>query len=1336
MAFNSFNLFNFVKTKIFMKKYIYFFLFTLLSPLILKAQSVVISEYMNQSDTPEGEWTELIVVEDSVDMRGWKLRDNSDNESWRPGVTFKNIDLWLNVRKGTIIVINHRYSGLNLDLDPSDGYIEVTAADPNVFDIPADFESGGSGSLSINQKNDMIQLLDASGNNVYTLGHSQQSGSPWTDFQAINVGSKLMHNGQLANGASLRVFPGSDLSDYNAGFDQNRLYTVANNSSSKGQPNKRVASDPQSNYEFWQRLREPDWKTTNVPNNVEYFGNDVKISWGQLPSRKFSSYEGFMIVRIPLLEIGNYIEPVDSKIYQVGENIEGGSGKVVGDISFLIYLANEMSFIDKDFVVNAECNKSYIYKIYYYMFNKDHQIKDGYPESGRGRAYSYFSLTTSTIFKPLPEKPRITTKDNRTEYCEDEDFELTSSVTQSTENSLQWILDGNPIPGATTKTYKPTKSGQYVVKVTNNLSKCENISEILQISILPKPVAKLYQLTKQGKIPITKDTTYYVCKDDDPDFDFPVLEMEGGSRLEWYFNDKLKNEEINKNQTIAVQKGQYFGLVKNGECVDKTPNVYLEHIQYFFDIKPNPLFLDADDNPSGEVTITNYSNVDVVITDPLKFKVVNPAFSLVDVTFPLIIKKNQSIKIKINYQRTQNGKDETYILMVLDCFQAYRINLSGVKKAPGVAEVVAYPNETDFGVVPDCEINKLNKKITVKSIGTVPVKILNTKHSTNLSVVDSLPKILSENESLEFEVQVTNSTEGKYDEVIEIPYETIEKNPKQDTLKVNVKYIIVHPKLNYNSIATISIPTCSDSVLHEFEIENPTELPITITNNFQSSKVQIDYPPLPIYLKAKEKTKLRLIAVSNANDIINEKFNISPCNIDTAIIFQLEKRNISINIEQSQHDFGVIPFCANGMYPVKFNTKLNIKGGSVQLKEIKNLNNFKVNLNIDQIISDVFTVEFEYQGKNPGVFNDKIELVFDPCDLIIEIVLSGMSVKPEIEVDPILINFGNVGYSQEYSQSIKVNNKSPFPLDFTFQTNKPEFSSSEYKLKINSDQSGVIQISFKSDVPNTTFLDTLYIYTEPCAEIILKIPLRAKTLSNFSSGIISLDLPEIVSGYVGDIVSVQLTHKTTNLDLSTSGITELNYYFKYNGNQVYPNNLIPKNPNWKNIIETFVLTEESINNAKLKVKFKSKVEKNLDLDFDLELLMLQTNQLNNILKIDSIQVVAGGEISFELDSTKIQTLDNCRLNQRNIIIDNSEYIPRVEYKNDKINIEFHTPINGDVAINLYSSNGELLQNNNFNEVKYGTYQTQLDVSKYQSGVYFIEVRTPMGRFTKKIIIVR
>ena len=60
----------------------------------LHAQFVVISEYQNISAVPDGEYTELLVVADKIDLVGYTLRDNSGSGDWQGGVKFKDIPLW------------------------------------------------------------------------------------------------------------------------------------------------------------------------------------------------------------------------------------------------------------------------------------------------------------------------------------------------------------------------------------------------------------------------------------------------------------------------------------------------------------------------------------------------------------------------------------------------------------------------------------------------------------------------------------------------------------------------------------------------------------------------------------------------------------------------------------------------------------------------------------------------------------------------------------------------------------------------------------------------------------------------------------------------------------------------------------------------------------------------------------------------------------------------------------------------------------------------------------------------------------------------------------------
>ena len=138
------------------------------------AQFVVISEYQNISAIPEGEYTELLIVVDKVDLVGYTLRDNSGSGDWQGGIKFRDVPLWKNLRMGTVIVIGHRNIPASVigDQNPSDGSLVVGALDANLFDkVLYSTTDWNANALSIAQPYDMLQLLDPAGNPHYTLGH-------------------------------------------------------------------------------------------------------------------------------------------------------------------------------------------------------------------------------------------------------------------------------------------------------------------------------------------------------------------------------------------------------------------------------------------------------------------------------------------------------------------------------------------------------------------------------------------------------------------------------------------------------------------------------------------------------------------------------------------------------------------------------------------------------------------------------------------------------------------------------------------------------------------------------------------------------------------------------------------------------------------------------------------------------------------------------------------------------------------------------------------------------------------------------------------------------------
>ncbi|MCX8055512.1 MAG: hypothetical protein N3A67_07590, partial [Ignavibacteria bacterium] len=109
-----------------MKKNLYICLLILfVTSLNLSSQTkFLVSEYKNISGNTQGEWIELLVIEDNVSIVNYYLRDNSGDGLWMGGVRFKDVPLWRNLRKGTCILIYTRNtSGITNDIDAEDGFI-------------------------------------------------------------------------------------------------------------------------------------------------------------------------------------------------------------------------------------------------------------------------------------------------------------------------------------------------------------------------------------------------------------------------------------------------------------------------------------------------------------------------------------------------------------------------------------------------------------------------------------------------------------------------------------------------------------------------------------------------------------------------------------------------------------------------------------------------------------------------------------------------------------------------------------------------------------------------------------------------------------------------------------------------------------------------------------------------------------------------------------------------------------------------------------------------------------------------------------------------------------
>src|SRR5437867_6615302 len=80
-----------------------------------KTQPIIVNEVYNSSLSTD-EWVELLVVQDSLDLRNWSIRDYNGSGVAQAPLVCNNIPFWSVMRKGTVIVIG--LSGISSPEDP------------------------------------------------------------------------------------------------------------------------------------------------------------------------------------------------------------------------------------------------------------------------------------------------------------------------------------------------------------------------------------------------------------------------------------------------------------------------------------------------------------------------------------------------------------------------------------------------------------------------------------------------------------------------------------------------------------------------------------------------------------------------------------------------------------------------------------------------------------------------------------------------------------------------------------------------------------------------------------------------------------------------------------------------------------------------------------------------------------------------------------------------------------------------------------------------------------------------------------------------------------------
>lgn len=974
--------------------------------LYIYSQKVVISEYYNVSGDPLGEWTELLVIEDNVDLVGYTLRDNAGStpppSQWTGGIRFRNHQLWKNLRAGTIIVINHRYSAFQaVDVDKRDGYIEVDAEDETYFEKrcfscivgPEWYQKA----LNIAQESEIVQLLDQNDNHVHALAHMPSQGGDWLNLPS----PKICYPGSITRGGvTIRVCPGLSIAAYNKGFDtREEEVTQSADLITKGKPNNRVGFLNQ-NQLFWRSLREPKW---NLPSaTARVFKDSVVISWNAMVDPNPSdSLSGYLIVRIPFDQLSNALHPRDGGRYSVGDNL--GSAVVVGKVNY----SQATRFVDK---FSLLCGLKYVYRVYAYRFRYDDFNEDGDETNARGCSYNQTNFAQVEVEKPLPSKPEIVVVGGKTRVCEGDTVVLKIQNKNTFENVfLRWFKDGSLLLEGL-DSLLVFSSGEYYLEIVDTLG-CSVNSNKIAIEVIQYPQLVLYANGKE----IQKDTTIVLCPNEKINF-----KLLGWFRFKLFKDDKLI-EDSDKSEWIISSSGTYYFTASNSICTSRTHSVTVRFQNPILTFVPKSISFFVDKNEAYKDTSVLVINdgLDTIVVESLDLE--NSAFELISPKTPFVVLPKGNVTIVLRFKPLKSGHITSRLFIRKNCNTYDTLLLEGTKAK---SVLIHTADVIDFGIVPNCYDYKLDSTLTLISDFDEEIKIEKIILDNPFELIaPKVPVNLQPGDKINVLLKLTNIGTGTYVGALKV-YFRYSNILDSILFQISGRVEEINYFIKKNFVENIVFDECETSKKLSFIFENNSDFGLSL--NLKSPSVDIKTFLSDVSVAERDSVKLEFELVPNKLGYSKTMIYlmIEPCKILDSIEINYTKRGIIVSFESDTIDFGKINTCNNSLKFQKA-VKVQIIGDSLYLTKIKQVNfksPFEISIPKDSLLFNGSELSITFNPTRNGFFFESISLVLAPCDIEYFLYVKGEYIEGKYVFNVDTIDFGEVEIGTQKTKTISLSN--------------------------------------------------------------------------------------------------------------------------------------------------------------------------------------------------------------------------------------------------------------------------------------------------------------------------
>ncbi len=1274
------------------------------------AQQVVVSEYWNISATPEGEWTELLVVNDNISMVGWKLRDNSEENGWQGGVIFKDVPLWRNIRKGTIIVVNHRDYSSNIDKNKYDGYIEVSADDRSVFDSIS-YYSGpeytwNSLALSISQKNDIIQLLDNSNNHVHSLSHNA---SDVDDYKAI-TGFKINRaNVTVAAARSVSVYPGTSIEKYRSG--NTTTEALVGSIDTKGKPNK-GSSGQDDNQSFWRELRQPEWSSPSLTASI--IPNAVQLSWNKCTdSYPADTATGYLVVRIPKDELASATTPVDGVNYSAGAKY--GSSVVLASLNG----SDKNSYTDYS---NFACGLTFVYRVYAYKYSSDDQNQAANPRNGRGRSYNELNYASKELSKNGIDKPGISSENGVTALCEGDALNLTAIA--SGNYQYQWYVDNYKIDGATSIIYTTAVSGNYRVRIYDASSGCEAFSNELSIVFYAYPKLKL-TLDMPGtpaEFKEVKDNmTITFC-----DAVSANVKVNGASSIQWFKNDLVYKEPVAEGKTFALyENGVYYAIAKNANlCADTTFKITIKINKPDYDVSPLSLNFNLSSSEAyGEqnITVTNNSSEEFTfesIDNSTNFMVVAPAP-------PYTVPANGQLVLTIRFNPAFSGDFLGESIVLNTPCDAVTIALTG-KKDPSTVTI----NKTHilYPYILNCEDGVYyDSLITITNLGTDEVTINQPIVDQPYEVSGTFPKVLGQNGTTDLTVRFSHSSEGNYSQDLIIPYTV---NSVTKNLVVQLTGAQVLPEFDF-TYSDIVMPEFSDAVQSRdtvLIINNNGVTPIIFSE--QPAQSEIHYNNIPLTIMPNMSETLSITVTPNSSKIFNLSLIASPCLINGNYSIECKYNSSEYYVSADTIDFGSIIKCPNNVIrDSSFYIKVNGNPINPSITNISVPEGFIINKSNGDALADSTNIIVTFIGNEIKEYKGELSITIMPNNITKKVFLSINLVEPKIVVPDTLL-FNSVTLNTLSNSTLQILNNTGMPVEVvSISTPNSPFAMESIALPQIITNAGELNTIFNINVSNYgTYLSdvTIRFRIQGC-EFDSIITLKA-IIQDDSALRATLDVRNINTDLGNFILPVYIDlHGADYYDVEVNG---LSFEMSYN-----PTVYLPVSIYAEQRIDLSDVYIDDRGPGKVKITMNTPAGANMT---DGKLFTIRSKALwgdasYTGIKIEDIKIYAKSKLVVDDDTATVSIINSCGYDNSLIGIDGTPIL-KINVEESTISVQYGIITNEDSELLIYDMSGNKVFNKNIKSNS-GLYTLTID-NDFNSGTYFVKYTNGNISKTQKFIIIK